>query len=54
MGTDGFISYHWWLAIPAPWLTDDHRDVIFKLFRSPGVDSKESIPLAYVAWASIF
>ncbi len=54
MGTDGFISYHWWLAIPAACLTDDHRDGIFKLLRSPGVDSKEPIPLAYVAWASSF
>jgi hypothetical protein len=39
MGTDGFISYHWWLAIPAACLTDDQRDGIFKLLRSPGVDS---------------
>jgi hypothetical protein len=26
------------------------RDDIFKLLRRPGFDSKESIPLAYVAW----
>ncbi len=26
------------------------RDGIFKLLRSPGMDSKKSIPLAYVAW----
>jgi hypothetical protein len=25
-------------------------DGIFKQLRSPGIDSKESIPLAYVAW----
>jgi hypothetical protein len=25
-------------------------DGIFKLLRSPGIDSKESIPPAYVAW----
>jgi hypothetical protein len=29
------------------------RDGIFKLSRSPGIDSKESIPPAYVAWESI-
>ncbi len=27
-----------------------HRDGIFKLLRSPGIDSKESIPTVYVAW----
>ncbi len=32
----------------------DSRDVIFNLFRSPGIDSKESIPSAYAAWAGIF
>jgi hypothetical protein len=26
------------------------RDGNFKLLRSPGIDSKESIPAAYVAW----
>jgi hypothetical protein len=26
------------------------RDIIFKLLRCPGIDSKESIPPAYVAW----
>jgi hypothetical protein len=26
------------------------RDGIFKLLRSPGINSKESIPPAYVAW----
>jgi len=26
------------------------RDGIFKLLRNPGIDSKESIPPAYVAW----
>ncbi len=26
------------------------RDGIFKLVRSPGIDSKESISAAYVAW----
>jgi hypothetical protein len=26
------------------------RDGIFKLFRIPGIDSKESIPPAFVAW----
>jgi|LakMenEpi03Aug12_release.lakeMendotaPanAssembly.Ray.scaffolds.fasta_scaffold2698716_1 hypothetical protein len=26
------------------------RDCIFKLLRSPGIDSKESTPPAYVAW----
>ncbi len=29
-------------------------DGIFKLLRSPGIDFKESIPPAYVAWAGIF
>jgi hypothetical protein len=28
----------------------DNRDGIFKLLRSPGIDSKELIPPAYVAW----
>jgi hypothetical protein len=28
----------------------ENRDGIFKLLRSPGIDSKESIPPAYVAW----
>jgi hypothetical protein len=27
-----------------------HRDGIFKLLRSPGIDSKQSIPPASVAW----
>ncbi len=27
---------------------------IFKLLRSPGIDSKESIPPAYVTWALMF
>jgi hypothetical protein len=27
-----------------------HRGGIFKLLRRPGIDSKESIPPAYVAW----
>jgi hypothetical protein len=27
-----------------------HRDGIFKLLMSPGIDYKESIPPAYVAW----
>jgi hypothetical protein len=26
------------------------RDGIFKLLRSPGIGSKESIPPAYIAW----
>ncbi len=30
------------------------RARIFKLFRSPGIDSKESIPPTYEAWAEIF
>jgi hypothetical protein len=28
----------------------ENRDGIFKLLRSPGIDSKESIPPAYEAW----
>jgi hypothetical protein len=28
----------------------DNRDYIFKLLRSPGIDSKESIPPPNVAW----
>jgi hypothetical protein len=30
------------------------RDGIFKLLRSPGIDSKEAIPPAYVACVGIF
>jgi hypothetical protein len=30
-----------------------YRDGILKLFRSPGIDSKESIPLAYVAGSPV-
>jgi hypothetical protein len=29
------------------------RDSILKLLRSPGIDSKESIPPAYVAWRPV-
>jgi hypothetical protein len=29
---------------------EERRDGIFKLLRSPGIYSKESIPSAYVAW----
>ncbi len=29
-------------------------DGIFKLLRSPGIDTEESIPPAYVAWDGIF
>ncbi len=32
------------------YINDTIRDGIFKLLRSPGIDSKESIPPAYVAW----
>ncbi len=35
-------------------LSGEYRARIFKLFRSPRIDSKESIPSAYVAWAGIF
>jgi hypothetical protein len=31
----------------------ESRDGIFKLLRSPGIDSKESIPPAYVAWRAV-
>ncbi len=31
-------------------LYDDYRARIFKLLRSPRIDFKESMPLAYVAW----
>ncbi len=36
---------------PKEWVgTHDHEARIFKLFWSPGIDSKEWIPPAYVAW----
>jgi hypothetical protein len=31
-------------------LRKGHKDGILKLLRSPGIDSKDSIPPAYVAW----
>ncbi len=32
----------------------EFREAIIKLLRSPGIDSKEQIPPAYVACAGIF
>ncbi len=45
---DGAIPPVWlWKS----WLSFYTRDSIFKLLSSPGIDSKESIPRAYVGWA---
>jgi hypothetical protein len=41
-------------SIEPPYAARIHGDGNFKLFSSPGVDSKELIPPAYVAWDGIF
>ncbi len=33
--------------------TQEHRARIYKRLRSPGIDSEESIPPAYVAWRAM-